>query len=276
MNSAVAEYFRRIEHHGPADPSRELLATLVTAHLRHIPFENLDPLTGIPVADLSAEALFAKMVSRRRGGFCFEQNGLLGHVLDALGYDVARLTGRVVWMRPDGLASAPQALTHQLLSVTVPGQPGRVLVDVGFGGPTPSAPLDFVVDVVQPTPNGDYRIGRHGDGYVLETFLRDSWLPMYVFADQPRPPIDLQVGSWYVSTYPDSIFLHNVIATRIIDGARWNLSGDKLSVHRVGEPSEQRVLDDADAVLEMLAGPFGIDLSDIAELRSRVAATLTR
>ena len=63
-----------------------------------IPFENLDPLTAFPVADLGAAALIDKLVHRRRGGYCYEQNGLMAYVLEELGYGVERLAGRVVWM----------------------------------------------------------------------------------------------------------------------------------------------------------------------------------
>ena len=96
-------YFRRVGYAGPREPSVALLGALVTAQLSAIPFENLDPVRGVPVADLGADALFAKLVHRRRGGFCFEQNGLLALVLRAAGFQVRALTGRVVWAHPAGL-----------------------------------------------------------------------------------------------------------------------------------------------------------------------------
>lgn len=96
-------YFRPVGYAGPREPSVALLGALVTAQLSAIPFENLDPVRGVPVADLGADALFAKLVHRRRGGFCFEQNGLLALVLRAAGFQVRALTGRVVWAHPAGL-----------------------------------------------------------------------------------------------------------------------------------------------------------------------------
>ena len=74
-------YFDRINYRGNAEPNLNVLQDLVTAHTRSIPFENLDPLLGVPVDDLSPEALFDKLVCRRRGGYCYEQNGLMGCVL---------------------------------------------------------------------------------------------------------------------------------------------------------------------------------------------------
>src|SRR5215470_8729948 len=120
----VAAYFDRIGYQGPAEPTVETLHELVAAHNRSIPFENLDPLLGIPVADLSAAALSDKLVHRRRGGYCYEHNGLMGYVLQELGFGVERYAGRVVWMNT---SDALPAETHHVLAVEVPGLDGRFL-----------------------------------------------------------------------------------------------------------------------------------------------------
>jgi arylamine N-acetyltransferase len=99
----LAGYFGRINYRGAAEPNLEVLQGLVTAHTQSIPFENLDPLVGRPVDDLSPEALLDKLVRRRRGGYCYEHNGLMGYVLAELGFRVRRLAGRVVWMMPADL-----------------------------------------------------------------------------------------------------------------------------------------------------------------------------
>ena len=105
----VAAYFDRIGYRGSAEPTVETVRALVAAHNGAIPFENLDPLMGIPVADLSAAALTDKLVHRRRGGYCYEHSGLMGYVLEALGFGVERLAGRVIWLNPDGSASRADA-----------------------------------------------------------------------------------------------------------------------------------------------------------------------
>src|SRR5690349_5705802 len=79
MTLDLTAYFDRINYCGPTEPNLDVLQHLVTGHTRTIPFENLDPLMGIPVDDLSPEALTDKLVRRRRGGYCFEHNGLLGY-----------------------------------------------------------------------------------------------------------------------------------------------------------------------------------------------------
>lgn len=74
----LTAYFDRINYRGATDPTLDVLQDLVTVHSRTIPFENLDPLLGVPVDDLSPQALADKLVLRRRGGYCFEHNGLMG------------------------------------------------------------------------------------------------------------------------------------------------------------------------------------------------------
>src|ERR1700730_11990379 len=158
----VAAYFGRVGYRGPAEPTVETVRELVAAHNQSIPFENLDPLLGIPVADLSAAALADKLVHRRRGGYCYEHNGLMGYVLEQLGFGVQRFAGRVVWMNPGGPLPAQ---THQLLSVTVPGVDGHLLVDVGFGGQTLTSPIRLEAGPVQETRHEPYRIPDRGDSY---------------------------------------------------------------------------------------------------------------
>ncbi|MBO0678463.1 arylamine N-acetyltransferase [Mycolicibacterium sp. S2-37] len=260
----VPAYFARIGYAGDGRAGLDMLHAIVAGHNRSIPFENLDPLLGVPVADLSAAALTGKLVHRRRGGYCYEHNGLLGYVLEASGFGVERLAGRVVWMKDD---DALPAQTHQLLAVRVPDVEGRFLVDVGFGGQTLSAPIRFETDVEQPTRHEPYRIRTVADGpedYVLESLINDRWRPLYLFTDRPQPRIDLEVGSWYVSTHPKSVFVVGLTASLVTDDARWNMRGRNLAVHS-GGGTERIRFDTAAEVLDALVERFGIDLADVGE-----------
>jgi arylamine N-acetyltransferase len=263
----VAAYFDRIGYRGPTEPTVETVHALVAAHNRSIPFENLDPLLGIPVIDLSAAALTDKLVSRRRGGYCYEHNGLMGYVLEKIGFGVERLAARVVWMNPGGPLPAE---THQVLSVTVPGVDGPLLVDVGFGGQTLTSPIRLEAGPVQKTRHEPYRIRGRGDGYQLEAEIRGAWQPLYIFASRPRPRIDLEVGSWYVSTYPNSNFVTGLTAALVTDDARWNMRGRHLAIHRAGGTEKIR-FDTAAEVLDVLTDRFGIDVADLGD-RSDVEA----
>lgn len=239
----LTAYFDRINYRGATDPTLDVLQDLVTVHSRTIPFENLDPLLGVPVDDLSPQALADKLVLRRRGGYCFEHNGLMGYVLAELGYRVRRFAARVVWKLAPDAPLPPQ--THTLLGVTFPGSGGCYLVDVGFGGQTPTSPLRLETGAVQPTTHEPYRLEDRVDGFVLQAMVRDTWQTLYEFTTQTRPQIDLKVASWYASTHPASKFVTGLTAAVITDDARWNLSGRDLAVHRAGGTEKIRLADAA-------------------------------
>lgn len=270
MTTDIAAYLTRIGHTGRTEPTIEVLRELVAAHNRAIPFENLDPLLGIPVADLSAAALTDKLVHRRRGGYCYEQNGLMGYVLADLGFGVDRLAGRVVWM---STSTELPAQTHEALSVRIPGEDGRWLVDVGFGGQTLSSPIRLEAGPIQRTRHEPYRLRHRDGGYVLEAEVRGEWQQLYVFDTRPQPQIDLEVGSWYVSTHPESIFVTGLSAARVTEGARYNLRGRHLAIHRDGSTERVR-FDSAAEVLTALTECFGIDLSGLIDVEDRVAEVL--
>jgi arylamine N-acetyltransferase len=272
MTLDLAGYFARIGYGGAADPTLDVLGDLVTAHTRSIAFENLDPLLGVPVDDLSPEALVDKLVRRRRGGYCYEQNGLMGYVLEELGFGVRRFTARVVWTAGPG--SPVPAQTHTLLGVAPPGAPQLLLVDVGFGGQTPTSPLRLETGGVQQTTHEPYRLQSRGDVLVLQAEIRGEWQSLYEFATRTAPPIDLLVGSWYVSTYPASHFVTNLMASLVTDNGRCNLAGRHLSIHGA-DGSEKIELPDAAAVVDALGDRFGIDVADTgdrATLEARIAA----
>jgi arylamine N-acetyltransferase len=263
-------YFDRIAYRGDAEPNLDVLQGLVTAHTQTIPFENLDPVMGVPVDDLSPEALFDKLVHRRRGGYCYEQNGLMGYALAEIGFRVRRLGGRVIWMRPPD-APLP-AQTHTVLAVTFPGSVGPYLVDVGFGGQTPTSPLRLETGNVQQTTHEPYRLEDRGDGLVLRALIRGEWVPLYEFGPRTLPEIDLKVGSWFVSTHPSSHFVTGLMVARVTGDARWNMSGRDLTIHR-GDASEKVRLADAATVVDTLCDRFGINVADAGE-RGALEATI--
>jgi arylamine N-acetyltransferase len=276
MTLDLTAYFDRIDYRGAVEPTLEVLQDLMTAHTRTIPFENLDPLMGVPVDDLSPEALTDKLVHRRRGGYCYEHNGLMGYVLAEVGFRVRRLAGRVIWMSPPD--APPPTQTHTVLAVTFPGSQGSYLVDVGFGGQTLTSPIRFQTGNAQQTTREPYRLDDRGEGLVLQAQIGQEWRPLYEFTTRTQPGIDLLVGSWFVSTHPSSHFVTGLMAALVTDDARYNLSGRDLTIHRAGG-SEKVLLDDAVAVVETLHGRFGINIDDVGArslLESRIDDILRR
>src|ERR1051325_3885187 len=121
----VEAYLRRINYHGPTNPSPTTLRALHVAHLRSVPFENLSIQAAEPIV-LNDEALFEKIVGRRRGGFCYEANGLFAALLRALGFKVSMLSAGVA--DAEGVFGPP--FDHMALMVSLER---RWLLDVGFG-----------------------------------------------------------------------------------------------------------------------------------------------
>jgi N-hydroxyarylamine O-acetyltransferase len=243
----LSAYFARIGYDRPRTPTLETLQAIQLLHSQAIAFENLNPLLGLPVR-LDIGSLQHKLVRSRRGGYCFEQNGLLLQVLRALGFRVSGLAGRVVWNNPPGTIP-PRS--HMILRVEL--DDGTYLADVGFGM-SPTAPLRLVPEIAQETPHESFRLLAGDGGYMLQCRLKDEWTSFYRFDLQEQAPIDYEVANHYVATWPESHFATSLIAARATPDGRYGLRNNRLSFHRLNGESEQRMLSSA-AEVAALARP---------------------
>ncbi|SPB13109.1 N-hydroxyarylamine O-acetyltransferase [Caballeronia novacaledonica] len=266
----LAAYFERIGFSGPARPA-PTLDTLRTLHLLHpqaIPFENLDVLIGNPVR-LDLASVQRKLVENRRGGYCYEHNLLFRSVLQTLGFRVRSFAGRVLWGR-----DAPEmpARTHMLLLADL--DEGTFLTDVGFGGMTLSAPLALETGLEQITPHGAFRLddaGGEPHAYVLQALVNGAWTRVYRFDLDPQYDADYAMSNHFVSTYPQSIFLHNLLAARLAPGKRIGLFNRSLSTHDEREGTGHRELDSVADLRRALENELGIRLPDNAGLDAALA-----
>ena len=233
----LTRYLARIGYAGPVAPTLEVLAALQAAHIAAIPFEAIDALTGVGI-DIGADAVAAKLIDRRRGGYCFEQNGLFLRVLQAIGFEAEAMLGRVCWMLPDDAPATPR--THQVVLVTLNGRPW--LADVGFGAAVPPQPLAMDSEAPQPTRHESYRVLRGGFGWEVEAQIGEAWQPLYRLDDAAAPPVDCVVGNWYTSTHPDSHFRHQLIAARNTNEARYGLRENRLTTRLADGRSDRRYL----------------------------------
>jgi N-hydroxyarylamine O-acetyltransferase len=245
-------YFHRIGYRGRREASLAALRALHALHPISIPFENLDVIRGVEVR-LDLRSIEKKLVTDRRGGYCFEHNALFAAVLEALGFRVTTLGARVRWQIP---AHTPMPLTHMVLCVDLDGM--SWLADVGFGGLTPTAPLRLDVEDAQPTPHETFRIVRSADAYALQAQVADEWSDVYRFTLEQQHPIDYEVASWFTSRHPTSRFMQNLIVSRAgNDGERVALFNRELVVRR-GPTAEKRAVDTPDELLGVLASWFGL------------------
>ncbi len=171
------------------------------AHVTSIVFENLDPSTGRPVV-LDAGTLADKMVTRGRGGYCFEHNMLFKAALEALGVGPVELM--LARVRIGGTGEA-RPLNHLLLRVTDGGR--RWLADVGFGGGGLLDPVPFEVGIETDQSGWVYRLEEDGPELVLQVCQDGGWVDMYGFVPEPVPVIDVEVNNWYTATHPASPFV---------------------------------------------------------------------
>ena len=221
------------------------LRALHLAHLYTVPFENLDVHGKRPIV-LDVDRLFEKIVMQRRGGFCYELNGLFAWLLDALGYDVTLLSARVA--QADGEFGAEY--DHLTLLVRAPGQPSSGwLADVGFGDSF-MEPLDFHAPGEQVQEGRAYWLERlEGDGeqYALWRRERDgSVAPQYRFTLQPRAYADFAAMCEYHQTSPASTFTQKRVCTLAVPAGRVTLTDSSLIMNVDGRREERPVRDEAE------------------------------
>jgi N-hydroxyarylamine O-acetyltransferase len=252
----LSAYCDRIGYSGPLVPTLETLRQLQERHIAAIPFEAIDVVLDRGI-DIAPNAVEAKLIGRRRGGYCFEQNGLFRRVLESVGFDVEGLIARVRWMAPPG--SAPRPLTHMALRVTIDGVPW--LADVGFGGNVPPAPLRMDLSDAQETRHGAFRLLPFGGGQLLQALLADRWEPLYELHPHPAADADYEAGNWFTATHPSSHFRHRLIAARTTPEARYTLLEGRLTVRRAGRDAEQQWLD-ADGIADTLRSVFGLPVEE--------------
>jgi N-hydroxyarylamine O-acetyltransferase len=247
----IDQYLARIAYPGPRGATLETLRGLHFAHATGIPFENLDILLGRGIS-LELEALEAKLVVGRRGGYCFEQNTLFAAVLDQLGFAVVRLAARV---RMGAQSTRPRS--HMMLLVTIDGR--RWLADVGFGGAGPLYPVPLAQTEPAAPALWSHRVGAEGDLGVLQVLNSDGWLDLYAFSEEPQFAVDYEVANHYTATHPSSPFVRTLVVQRSCAGVRFVLRDRELSEERPDQ-TVTRTLSGDDALLATLAQVFNLEL----------------
>jgi N-hydroxyarylamine O-acetyltransferase len=264
MTDDLTAYLARIGLAGPLAPDRASLARIVAAHTASIPFEGIDGMLGKPVV-LDHEVLMAKLVHGGRGGFCFEQNRLLCAMLEQIGFAVTALGARVLW---NGAPDAVTPLTHMLLRIDL--SEGPVIVDAGFGGNTPTGPLDLIPDRAQATPHERYRLIRDGDYWAQAVSIAGEWRPTYRFTLEPQHRADHELGSWYMSTSPKSHFVFGLTCALALPDRRLALRNFDFAIHHQSGGTERHLLADAAAVRDVVENQIGIRLPDPAAFVRRI------
>ena len=250
-------YLARIGYTGPRDASVDVLHGLHAAHVSSIPFEAIDVLMNRGIS-LEPGVIFDKLVSRRRGGYCYEQNGLFRSGAAALGFPVQPRMGRVLW---GGVGNSDfQPRTHMALIVEAGGE--QWLTDVGFGSAVPTQPLRWNSEAAQDSAHGRYRLVATTYGRRLEIDTGGAaWQALYEIMDEVPQAEDFEVGNWFTSTHPASPFAEHLIVTRVDAAGRLILYETELTI-RLSDGTTRREslpLRDIESVLQEMFG-LSVDL----------------
>lgn len=250
MGIDVDAYLQRINHSGKLDVDIDTLRGLHRSHMMAVPFENLDIHTGAEIL-LDESRLFEKIVNRKRGGFCYELNGLFAGLLREIGFDVTLCSARVFQEDMPG----PE-FDHLTLLVYL-DEPW--LADVGFGDSF-IEPLRMNSAADQIQDGIAYRLD--GDGEALTLFRRrpaSNDEPQYIFTNKPRLLSEFSGMCKYHQSSPLSHFTRKRICSLATPGGRVTLSDNKLIVTSNGNRTE-RDLSDSEYVVT-LNEKFGVLLN---------------
>jgi N-hydroxyarylamine O-acetyltransferase len=252
-------YFDRIRWTGSVRADYATLAGLLRAHMRRIPFENLDVLLGRPIR-LDPEGLQDKLVRQRRGGYCFEQATLFADVLEALGFAPVRHSARVVLLAPR--TASPR--THMFLTVPLPE--GMFVVDPGFGGLAADEPLPLVEAPPDPPADATHWLVRDGAYWTLRARSDGKIVDCWVSTLEADHPIDFVVANYYVSTHRESGFVNRLMLRALTDDGRVSAMNRDVTVRRP-DGTTRFALSDRSALRTLLADYFGFDLPEVESLR---------
>ena len=253
-------YLERVRWSGPLRADLETLAGLQRAHMRAIPFENLDVLLGRrPRLDLPA--LQRKLVRERRGGYCFEHVTLFAAVLERIGFAPRRHAARVVLFVP--VTAAPR--THAFLSVDL--AQGRFVVDPGFGALSPSLPVPLLDPGATAPEIASHWMARDGGRWVLRVRAdgkpaADAWVSTL----DDEHPVDYELANHYTATHPDSPFVNRLMLRALTESGRVTLMNRDATVWGA-DGARATQLADRRALRALLAEHFGFDLPDVETLR---------
>jgi N-hydroxyarylamine O-acetyltransferase len=191
------------------EPTPGRLDELIARHVATFAFSSVGPRLGDDLP-LEPEALLDRIVRRRRGGYCFEHNGLLFEVLDELGYRPRLVLARVL------LSGNPHpALTHRVSVVEVAGVPH--VVDVGFGAPGPHLAVPLGGDVVG-SEWRRFRVVEVRPGHwCMQALAGEDWLSLYRFELLDYGLSDCEVGHFWSHRSPKASFVSTLVVSRILD-----------------------------------------------------------
>jgi len=246
----IQRFFDRIGYTGGTERTAENLQQLIRCHLEAVPFENLDYYNSPKEGSLRPEDLYDKVVTRRRGGICFELNGLFYWLLKELGYECYPLGVRIM-MRGDG----PAPITHQGNIAIIDGK--KYYCDVGFGGPGPKGLLSLEEEGIQIIDKEPFQVVKDGIHYKVLRRHEDQMVPVLGFADVAFDPADFPMMLFFMTVNPQSYFVIGRMINLCCPDGYLALTGNEFT-SKHGDEVVRKVLESEEEVRLVLEKEFGL------------------
>ncbi|OAM51825.1 acetyltransferase [Methylovorus sp. MM2] len=217
-NFVLADYFQRIGFASEPKTDIGTVAEIMRCQLFSTPFENLDVQAG-KIISLVPEDIVEKIVTRRRGGYCYEVNGIFAMALQALGIDYQFVAARPMFY------PTRRPRTHMAIVVNIAGE--QWLCDLGFGSYGLRAPIRLdILDQAVKQDHDSFMLSKASEHeYLLQAWVDDVWAPQFAFDFSPQEWVDFFPANYMNSTHPDAIFvqkllvvLHNPAGRKILFG----------------------------------------------------------
>ncbi len=251
----IEKYLERIGYKGNTEPALGLLNALQKKHLLNIPFENLDIHYKIPI-ELNLANIFEKVVIKRRGGFCYELNGIFHELLNSMGFNVKMISARVFDQNQQ--IFSPE-FDH--LAIIVKIDSIDYLADVGFGE-FAFSPLKIELNTIHNDERGSFRIERHDDLYYkVAKRAGENWVPEYMFSLKKRGLDEFKDMCHYNQTSPLSHFTQNKFCSLAAEKGRITVTANKIKITE-GDSVTELQLDSEEELLVALEKYFHIRLND--------------
>lgn len=249
---SLDSYFERINYKGGTKVSEDTLRDIHIAHTLSVPFENLDVFYRRPIL-LDGASLYSKIVKERRGGYCFEMNGIFSLVLQEMGFKVTNLLAKVAL---DDIHYTTK--THQ--AILVETGDNQWLADVGFGNDGIIAPLRLEENTEQKQFAHTYRLITQSPlGYVLHKKTADSYNPLYAFTLDACSPEDFLMSNHFTATFPESFFLTMRMCTMPTKDGRITLTDSHFKMVKNDVLSETPIANEYE-FNALLKEHFGLNL----------------
>lgn len=262
----IADYLSRIGLQKTPSADLAALHRLQDHHMRHIPFENLDVVLGRPLI-LSREALFQKIVTHGRGGYCFELNTLYAALLEEIGFLPVPMLARV-WLR-DPPETPPR--THLVYRVKIDGVDW--ISDVGFGGRAARVPVKIEEGYEVDDGDGRIRILRDARfGYRISRYQGGVWSDQYTVETAPAHKADILSGNHWTENHPSSHFKHGIGVGLFTKMGRTSFYDGIFRQRGTDHPDQE--ISGLEATIDILKSQFGLDLKLTPTERERLKAVL--